>query len=155
MAHNSAAVLIGNHAHLPREIWSSFVQSGLVENVVTFSSVHQLVDSFQVNVPARELDIKLLFFLIEGPDDLAIPLELKVHSPLSRVPLIGFYGPESGLTDTDIQSLYDRRVSSVIRLPLRFQDLGKLVLQLDRYWTMGKLPECTLSLPVENIYQPR
>lgn len=155
MALSSAAVLIGNHAHLPREIWSSFVQSGLVENVVTFSSVNHLVDSFRVQVPARELDVKLLFFLIEGPDDLAIPLDIKVHAQLSRVPLIGFYGPESGLTDTDVQALYDRRVSSVVRLPLRFQDLGKLVLQLDRYWTLGKLPECTLSLPLENIYQPR
>ncbi|MDX1635163.1 MAG: hypothetical protein R3280_11025 [Marinobacter sp.] len=154
MALHSAAVVIGNHAHLPREIWSSFVQSGLVENVVIFSSVHHLVDSFAVNMPSRELDVKLLFFLIDGPDDLTIPLDLKAHAQLARVPLIGFYGEKTGLTDTDIQTLYDRRVSSVIRLPLRFQDVGNLVLQLDRYWAMGKLPECILPLPLENIYQP-
>lgn len=151
----SAAVLIGNHARLPMEIWSNFVQSGLVENVATFSSVNHLMDSFRMSVPSKVLDIKLLFFLIEGPEDLAIPIDLKVHTELSRVPLIGFYSPESGLTETDIQSLYERRVSSVIRLPLRFQDLGKLVLQLDRYWSLGKLPECTLPLPLENIYQPQ
>lgn len=155
MANNSAAILIGNHPRLPRELWASFVQSGLVEHILTFSDVDDLTDAMAAQAHTVDLDIKLIFFMIEGPEDLATPVDLKLHSAISRVPLIGFYGPDSGITSTDIQTLYERRVSSVIRLPLRFQDLGQLVLQLDRYWSVGKLPECQLSLPRENLFQPR
>lgn len=154
MSANSGALLIGNHPQLPREIWSSFVRSGLVENIATFSSTTSLFASLDGQAPKREVDIKLVFFIVSNPEDLSIPVEVKLHSELSRVPLIAFYNPDTGLTETDIHTLYERRVSSVIPLPIRFQDLGKLVLELDRYWSMGQLPTCSLQIPGETLYQP-
>jgi hypothetical protein len=130
------------------------VQSGLVELVLTFRSVDDLLDGIKSPTRSVDVDVKLIFFLIESLEDLATPVDLKLHSALSRVPLIAFHSPETELTSTDIQTLYDRRVSSVIRLPIKFQDLGKLVLDMDRYWSVGKLPQCELPLPNENIYQP-
>ncbi|MEC7816441.1 MAG: hypothetical protein VX939_09220 [Pseudomonadota bacterium] len=155
MANNSAALLIGDYPQLPRELWASFVQSGLVEHVLVFSSVDDLTDAIESDVQSVELDVKLIFFLVEGPEDLSTPIDLKLHATLSRVPLIAFHSADADITNTDIQTLYERRVSSVIKLPLKFQDLGQLVLQLDRYWSVGKLPECQLSLPKESIFTPR
>lgn len=155
MPTNSAAILIGDNHSLPRELWANFAQSGLVEHIAVFSNVDGLTHALEPGPQKVELDIKLVFVLIEGPEDLNAPIDLKLHSALSRVPLIAFHQEGADITKTDIQTLYERRVSSVIRLPLRFQDLGQLILQLDRYWSVGKLPECALSLPRENLYQPR
>ncbi|MDI9245617.1 hypothetical protein [Marinobacter sp. CHS3-4] len=155
MSNSSAAILVGRHERLSREIWAGFVQSGLVELVLTFRSVDDLLENTHTESKSIDVDIKLMFFLIESMDDLGTPIDLKVHHQLSRVPLIAFYTPETELTRTDIQTLYDRRVSSVVRLPLRFQDLGHLVLQMDRYWAVGKLPQCELSLPTEYVFTPK
>lgn len=154
MANNSAAILIGDHPQLPRELWASFVQSGLVEHILTFYSVSDLFEAIEAEANTTDLDVKLIFILITGPEDLSTPVDLKLHSAMSRIPVIAFHEPESDITSTDIQTLYERRVSSVIRLPLRFQEIGELVLKLDRYWSVGKLPECQLTLPKDNIFHP-
>ncbi|SFR67145.1 hypothetical protein SAMN05216203_2412 [Marinobacter daqiaonensis] len=154
MVDKSAAVLIGNHTELPREIWTGFVHSGLVDQVAVFSSVTDLLESLESPGSSRSFDIRLVFFLVNGPEDLSVPVDIKLHAELSRAPLTAFYSPDSHITETDIHNLYARRVNSVIQLPIRFQDLSRLVLQMDRYWTVGQLPSCELPLPVEKLYHP-
>lgn len=154
MSGSSAALVVGRDAGLAREIWSGFVKSGLVELVLSFKSLEDLMESVRAEVSSVHLDVKLAFFLVEHVDDLSIPLVLKRHPELSRVPLIAFHDKVANLTDTDVQTLYDHHVSSVIRLPLQFQDLGKLVLKLDRYWSESDATGCRLTLPRENIFQP-
>lgn len=150
-----AAILLGDHLHLLRELWSGFVKSGLVQHIAVFSGVDDLLDAVKTEAHSVELDIRLMFFLVAGPDDLGTPVDIKRHRTLSRVPLIAFREENAEITATDIQTLYERKVSSAIRLPLRFQELGQLVLQLDRYWSQGGLPKCLMRLPEENLFVPR
>lgn len=154
MSLNKGAVVIGNRPELCRELWSNFVQSGLVNTVAMFSTLEHFTLSLDSEEPNVALDLKLLFFLIESTEDLHIPIELKLNARLSRVPLIAFYTEGSEITEGDIHTLYERRVSSVVPLPMRFHDLGKLVLQLDRYWAVGQLPDCPISIPADAIYEP-
>lgn len=154
MKNKDAAILLGDHDALPHKLWGGFVRSGLVEHIAAFSSVNDLTDAVATMPQSIELDVKLVFFYIRGPEDLSIPVQLKQHEMLSRVPLIAFYAADSGITETDVQTLYERRVSSVVGLPLRFHELGQLVLYLNRYWSIAQFPECPMSLPRENLYTP-
>lgn len=154
MANSRAAILVGRRPDLSREIWSGFVNSGLVEYVLNFNSVDELLES--IDSPSRSVDvtIKIVFFALEHIEDLSLPEELRTNQALSNAPLIAAYSPGLDITSTDIRTLYDRGVKSVIGLPIKFQDLGRLVLQMETHWSGSTLPQCTLPLPNEKIFLP-
>lgn len=81
---SSAAILIGDNPHLPREVWARFVQSGLVEHKLTFYSVNDIVDALEADGDTTGLNIKLIFIMVAIAEDLFAPIDLNFTLPCQK-----------------------------------------------------------------------